>query len=92
MSKALALWWNYAAVAIRALGRHRVYAFVNLAGLALGLAACLIILLYVRYERSYDSWLPDADRVFQIQANWHEVGQPVSRSQASPFPVHDRLA
>jgi putative ABC transport system permease protein len=92
MNKALALWWNYAAVAIRALGRHRVYAFVNLAGLALGLAACLIILLYVRYERSYDSWLPDSDRVFQVQATWHEAGQPVSRSQASPFPVHDRLA
>ncbi|MEA3032853.1 MAG: putative transport system permease protein, partial [Sphingomonadales bacterium] len=40
---------------------------INIFGLALGLAACLLILLYVRYERSYDAWLPGADRAFQLQ-------------------------
>jgi hypothetical protein len=38
--------------------KNRVYAAINIGGLALGLAGCLLILGYVRYERSYDSWLP----------------------------------
>ena len=56
------MWGNYLTVALRALVRDRMYAFINIFGLAVGLAACLILLLYVRYESSYDDWLPDADR------------------------------
>ena len=48
------MWRNYLTVGIRALGKNRTYAFINILGLALGLAACLLILLYVRYETSYD--------------------------------------
>jgi putative ABC transport system permease protein len=51
------MWRNYLTVGIRALARSRTYAFINIFGLALGLAACLLILLYVRYEHSYDSWM-----------------------------------
>jgi putative ABC transport system permease protein len=86
------MWRNYLTVALRTLTRNRAYALVNVCGLALGLAACLTILLYVRYESSYDSWLPDHERVHQVQATWHEPGQPVSRSQHSPFPLRETLA
>ncbi|HEX8467434.1 MAG TPA: ABC transporter permease [Allosphingosinicella sp.] len=86
------MWRNYLIVALRTLTRNRAYALINICGLALGLAACLTILLYVRYESSYDSWLPDHERIHQVQATWHEAGQPVSKSQRSPFPVRDRLA
>jgi putative ABC transport system permease protein len=83
---------NYLIVALRMLTRNRAYALINVCGLALGLAACLTILLYVRYESSYDGWLPDHDRIFQVQATWHEPGQPISKSQHSPFPVRETLA
>jgi len=62
------MWSNYITVGLRSLVRDRTYAFINVFGLAVGLAACLILLLYVRYEASYDAWLPDADRVFQVQS------------------------
>jgi putative ABC transport system permease protein len=62
------MWRNYLTVAYRALTKNRTYAAINLAGLAIGIAACLLLLLYVRYETSYDSWLPDADRVYQVQS------------------------
>ncbi|CAA9534785.1 MAG: Acidobacterial duplicated orphan permease (function unknown) [uncultured Sphingosinicella sp.] len=62
------MWGNYLTVALRALTKSRTYAFINIFGLAIGLAACLMILLYVRYETSYDSWLPDAERIYQVQA------------------------
>ena len=54
------MWRNYFTVGIRALVKNRTYAFINIVGLAIGLAACLLILLYVRYELSYDSWVPNA--------------------------------
>ena len=61
------MWRNYLLVAVRSLAKSRAYAAINIAGLAIGLAACVLILLYVRYERSYDDWMPGADRAFQVQ-------------------------
>ena len=71
------MWRNYLTVGLRALTRNRTYAFINVFGLALGLAACLLLLVYVRYETTYENWQEGSDRVFQVQATWHEVGQPL---------------
>jgi len=86
------MWRHYLTTALRVLARNPVYAAINVGGLALGLAGCLLILGYLRYEQSYDTWLPDHERIHQVQATWHEPGQPISRSQASPFPVREHLA
>ncbi|HEY0044782.1 MAG TPA: ABC transporter permease [Allosphingosinicella sp.] len=85
------MWRNYLTVGFRSLIRQRTYAFINVFGLALGLAACLMILLYVRYETSYENWLPGSDRAYQVQATWHETGQPVSMSQHSPLPLREHI-
>ena len=52
------MWRNYLTVGFRALAKNKTYAFINIFGLAIGMAACLLILLYVRYEASYDAWMP----------------------------------
>jgi putative ABC transport system permease protein len=65
------MWRNYLTVGFRALTKSRTYAFINIFGLALGLAACLLILLYVRYENSYDNWMDGAERAFQLQTSYH---------------------
>jgi putative ABC transport system permease protein len=62
------MWGNYLTLGFRSLMKNGTYAFINIFGLALGLAACLLLLLYVRYETSYDGWLKDADRIYQVQA------------------------
>ena len=49
------MWRNYLTVGFRALAKSKTYAFINIFGLAIGMAACLMILLYVRYEFSYDA-------------------------------------
>jgi putative ABC transport system permease protein len=61
------MWRNYLTVGVRALTKNRTYAFINVFGLAIGLAACLMLLLYVRYETSYDNWLPNAENTYQFQ-------------------------
>ncbi|WP_166037268.1 ABC transporter permease [Sphingosinicella sp. YJ22] len=95
------MWRNYAIVGLRALAKNRTYAFINIFGLAIGLAACLMLLLYVRYERSYDSWLPNAENVYQIQSSFRDpnTGEEgllqmspyvAGRTMAADFPQIDK--
>ncbi len=69
------MWRNYLMVGLRALAKNKTYAFINIFGLTIGLAACLLILLYVRYERSYDGWLKDAPQVYQLQTYFTASGR-----------------
>ncbi|MBB6611651.1 ABC transporter permease [Pontibacter sp. Tf4] len=57
---------NYFTTAYRNLFRHKGFTFINIAGLALGLTACLLIGLFVYDELQYDKFLPDGDRVYRI--------------------------
>ncbi len=86
------MWRNYLVIALRLLAQSRVYAAISIGGLALGLAGCLLILGYIRYERSYDGWLQDSGRVYQVQATIHPPSQPVVFTQASSYPLGERLA
>jgi putative ABC transport system permease protein len=61
------MWRNYLTVGLRTLAKSKTYAFINILGLALGMAACVRMLLYVRYETSYDDWMEGADHAFQVQ-------------------------
>ncbi len=64
------MWRNYVTVGVRALVKNKTYAFINIFGLAVGLAACLMLLLYVRYETTYDGWLPNAENSYQFQTHF----------------------
>ncbi len=64
------MWRNYCTVAIRALAKNKTYSIINIAGLAIGMAACILILLYIRNEQNYDEWLPNAENTYQFQA-WY---------------------
>jgi putative ABC transport system permease protein len=64
------MWRNYWTVAVRALAKSKTYSVINIAGLAIGMAACVMILLYINYERSYDKWMPDVENTYQLQA-WY---------------------
>jgi putative ABC transport system permease protein len=71
------MWRNYWTVAVRALAKSRTYSIINIAGLAIGMAACILILLYIRYEQSYDKWLPDAPNTYELQSWYpHPKDQP----------------
>lgn len=57
---------NYLKVALRNLFKHKAYSFINIFGLALGMASAILILLFVRYERSYDRFNENADRIHRV--------------------------
>src|SRR3954454_7501237 len=86
------MWRNYLTVGVRALAKNRTYAFINILGLAIGMAACLMILLFVRYEMSYDAWIPRADDTYQFQSWYHDhvTGQD-AQLQMTPFVAGEAL-
>jgi putative ABC transport system permease protein len=57
---------NYLKVALRNLFKHKAYSFLNIFGLALGMASAILILLFVRYERSYDRFNENAGRIQRV--------------------------
>ncbi len=60
---------NYITTAIRNLLKHKGYSLVNVIGLALGLTGCILMLLYIRYETSYDDFHLKQDRMYRIEVN-----------------------
>lgn len=57
---------NYIKVALRSLGKQKVYTAINITGLAVSITACLLIVLYVKHEISYDKFFPNADRIYKL--------------------------
>jgi putative ABC transport system permease protein len=57
---------NYLKIALRNFQRHKGYSFINIAGFSVGMAVCLMILIYVRHELSYDKYNKDVERIFRI--------------------------
>ena len=74
---------NYFKVALRNLYRHKGYAFVNVAGLAIGMTACLLILLYVRDELRYDRFHEHADRIYRVALDAALGGQTFNSATSS---------
>jgi putative ABC transport system permease protein len=59
------MFWNYLKIGLRNLVRQRVYTIINIAGLSIGLAAVLVIALYIQHELGYNKHIPDADRMYR---------------------------
>lgn len=57
---------NYCLVAWRSLMKNKLFSFINIAGLSIGLAGCMLILLYIHHEISFDKDLPNGDRLYQV--------------------------
>src|SRR6478736_10094921 len=57
---------NYFKVALRSLTKQKVYSFINILGLSVGLASCLLIVMFVADEFSYDKFHDKADRIYKI--------------------------
>ena len=64
----LTMFKNYFTVTLRTLGKQKGYAFINIFGLAIGLASFVVIMLYVQDERSYDQFHENADRIYMNPA------------------------
>jgi len=86
---------NYLKTALRNLYKHKGYSLINILGLAIGMASCLMILMYVNHELSYDSFNEKADRIFRVSGSFRWGGRdfdiavnaaPVAQTLINDFP------
>ena len=67
--------------------RHKAYAAINVLGLAIGIAACLLILQYVSFELSYENFQVNKDRVYRVQQDRYDNGKLSTQWAAGAFAV-----
>lgn len=81
---------NYALVTLRNLFKHRVYSFINIFGLAIGICCATLILLWVQDETSYDTFLPKNDRLYQVYQHQTYDGE-INTQRSLPLPAYRAL-
>ncbi|HKC67910.1 MAG TPA: ABC transporter permease, partial [Bacteroidia bacterium] len=63
---------NYIKIAWRNLWKNKLFSFINIFGLAIGISCCILIFLYVQNELSYDTFNEKADRIYRITSQIHQ--------------------
>src|SRR4026207_679990 len=64
---------NYFKIAIRNLLKYKFTSFINLFGLTVGLTCCLLILIYIINELSYDRYHKNADNIYRVTRSWNDA-------------------
>lgn len=79
---------NYFKIAWRNLTRHKSYAAINITGLAVGIAVCMMIFIIIQYQTSFDNFHPNKDRAYRVLTEYHhaETGN-ITYGRDIPFPL-----
>ncbi|MBN2058952.1 MAG: ABC transporter permease [Deltaproteobacteria bacterium] len=78
---------NYFTIAINNLLKNKLYSAINIIGLAVGLAACIVIALYVRDQYSYDKQWKDSDRIYRVNITLNLPGKAPEKNAGTPLPA-----
>ncbi len=81
-----AMYRNYFKTGLRHLLKYKSYALLNISGLAIGMAAAIVLFLIVRYERSFDTFHPEHERIYRLSERVSQAGE-VSEHDLTPVPV-----
>lgn len=81
------MWRHYLAMAARGIARHRLYSLINIAGLAVGLTCVIFIILFVRDELSFDTWIPGTGNVYRVEITIDIPGRAPLPLAAIPYPM-----
>src|ERR1700709_2507310 len=76
---------NYLLVAFRNLTKNKAFSFINIVGLAIGMAACLLILQYVSFELSFDNFNVKKDRIYRVIQDRYNNGKLSTQWAAGAF-------
>jgi putative ABC transport system permease protein len=76
---------NYLGVALRSIGRNKLFSIINIGGLTLGLAVAMLILIFVRGELDYDDWVADGEQIARLESIWPIAGrEALNFSKSTP--------
>ena len=81
---------NYFKIAFRNIVRHKAFSVINIAGLAIGIASCLILFTVVKYELSYDKFQPGYKQIYRVVTQ-DKFEDGITYNSGVPFPVLEAL-
>ncbi|MBN1224254.1 MAG: ABC transporter permease, partial [Candidatus Aminicenantes bacterium] len=81
---------NYLKVIMRNIRKHKGYSFINITGLAIGMACCLLISIWVLDELSYDRFHENADKIYRVEENQY-YAQGEYHVTVTPYPIAPAL-
>ncbi|HZJ60279.1 MAG TPA: FtsX-like permease family protein [Chitinophagaceae bacterium] len=83
---------NYLKTAFRSLSRNRNYTIINIPGLAVGIAVCLMIFIIIQFQTSFDNFHSKKDRVYRVLTEFHHAdAATISYGKNVPFPMPEGL-
>ncbi|MEP6948895.1 MAG: ABC transporter permease [Ginsengibacter sp.] len=77
---------NYFKIAFRNLLKHKSFSVINITGLAIGVASCLLLFTIVKYELSYDTFQPSYQQIYQVVTE-DKYSDDITRTAGIPFPA-----
>ena len=81
---------NYLKIAWRNISKRKAYSFINIGGLAVGIAACLLLFTVVKYELSYDTFHPNYKRIYRVVTQ-DNFSDGIDYTPGIPFPALEAL-
>ena len=79
---------NYFKTAFRSLIRNRNYTIINIAGLAVGIAVCMMIFIIIQYQTSFDNFHSKKDRIYRVLTEYHHAdAATITYGKDVPFPM-----
>jgi len=78
---------HYLRMALRGFIRHKLYSFINVAGLSVAMACAILILLFVRDQLSYDAWIPGTQNLYRLAATFQMPDSPPAPTTGCPYPL-----
>ena len=75
---------NYLKVALRNIFKHKFFSAINILGMTVGITACLLIILYIKDELSYDRFHAQADRIYVVGLHGKMGGQDLHAATTCP--------
>jgi putative ABC transport system permease protein len=84
---------NYFKIALRNIKKHKSYSLINISSFAIGLSCCILILLYIKYEFSFDKYHDEAQNIYRVvreyqgESDWYNSSEhPLAASLKEDFP------
>lgn len=82
---------NYLITIFRQIQKNKIFSSINILGLALGMAACLVIAQYVNFHTSFDSFHTNSDRIFRLESEAYKNGESLGQSITAPSMLGETL-
>lgn len=88
-------------IALRNLWKNKGYTFINIAGLSIGMASCILIFIFIRYQLSFDQQFVNKDRIYRVVSSWKYadkeefqsgVPRPLAAAMRNDFGMLEEVA